>query len=63
MFSMPTTVIVLGIVLIIFGPGKIPEIGSALGKGLQSLRKATEDKDDISAKAAEKEKPEGNDKV
>ena len=31
--------IVLGIVLIVFGPGKLPQIGESLGKALQNFRK------------------------
>jgi sec-independent protein translocase protein TatA len=31
------------IVLIIFGAGKLPEIGSGLGKGLKDFKKAVED--------------------
>ena len=33
-------VIILAIVLIIFGPGKLPEIGASLGKGIKELKKA-----------------------
>lgn len=43
MFSMPTISIILVIVLIIFGAGKIPEIGSALGKGIKDFKKAVDD--------------------
>jgi sec-independent protein translocase protein TatA len=32
-------VIILVIVLIIFGAGKLPEIGSALGKGIKNFKK------------------------
>jgi sec-independent protein translocase protein TatA len=32
--------IILGIVLIIFGPGKLPELGSSIGKTLKSFKKA-----------------------
>jgi sec-independent protein translocase protein TatA len=32
--------VILGIVLIIFGPGKLPEMGSAIGKGIQGFKKA-----------------------
>ena len=32
-------VIVLFIILIIFGAGRLPEIGSALGKGIKEFRK------------------------
>jgi len=33
-------IIILAIVLIIFGPGKLPEIGASLGKGIKELKKA-----------------------
>ena len=40
-------VIILVIVLIIFGAGKLPEIGSGLGKGIRNFRKATKGEDEI----------------
>jgi sec-independent protein translocase protein TatA len=41
-FVTPTTmVIVLVIALIIFGPGKLPELGKALGKGISEFKTAT----------------------
>ncbi len=43
MFSMSTMTIILVIVLIIFGAGKLPEIGSALGRGIKDFKKAVED--------------------
>ena len=33
-------ILVLVIVLIIFGPGKLPEIGEGLGKSIRSFKKA-----------------------
>ncbi len=40
--------IILGIVLIIFGPSKLPELGKSLGKGIRELRSSTKDlKDSI----------------
>ncbi len=33
--------IILIIILIIFGAGKLPQIGEALGKGIKSFKKAT----------------------
>lgn len=38
-------IIILVIVLIIFGAGKLPEIGSGIGKGIRNFRDATKDKD------------------
>jgi len=40
-------VIILIIVLIIFGAGKLPEIGSGLGKGIRNFKKATRGEDEI----------------
>ena len=39
--------IVLVIVLIIFGAGKLPEIGEGLGRGIRSFRKAIKQPDEI----------------
>ena len=35
-------VVLLAAVLIIFGPGRLPELGSALGRSLRELRNAGE---------------------
>lgn len=35
--------IVLVIVIIIFGAGKLPEIGGAMGKSIKEFKKATDD--------------------
>ena len=39
-------VLVLVIVLVIFGPGKLPKVGESLGKALQSFKKAKDDDED-----------------
>ena len=39
--GMPELLVILVIVLIIFGAGKLPEIGSGLGKGIRNFKKAT----------------------
>jgi sec-independent protein translocase protein TatA len=36
-------IVVLVIVLLVFGPGKLPELGKAVGDGLRELKKATGD--------------------
>jgi sec-independent protein translocase protein TatA len=40
-FSMPELIVILVIALIVFGPAKLPELGKALGRGMQEFRKAT----------------------
>ncbi|UCF56718.1 MAG: twin-arginine translocase TatA/TatE family subunit [Deltaproteobacteria bacterium] len=44
--GMPELIIILIIILIIFGAGKLPEIGSGIGRGIRNFRKASEEKPD-----------------
>ena len=37
-------IVVLVIVLLVFGPGKLPELGKAVGDGLRELKKAWHDR-------------------
>jgi TatA/E family protein of Tat protein translocase len=48
--------ILLIIVLIVFGPGKLPELGSAIGRGIREFRKES-DKivDDVRSSATDRE--------
>jgi sec-independent protein translocase protein TatA len=39
-------VIILVIALMIFGAGKLPEVGSALGRGIKEFKKATTEIED-----------------
>lgn len=39
-------VILLVIVLIVYGPGKLPEVGGAIGKAMREFRKASTDLQD-----------------
>ncbi|KKM09494.1 hypothetical protein SY88_17915 [Clostridiales bacterium PH28_bin88] len=34
-------ILILAIALVIFGPGKLPELGKAMGKGVREFSKAT----------------------
>lgn len=38
--GMPEMCIIMGIVLIVFGPGKLPQLGQALGSSLKNFKKA-----------------------
>jgi sec-independent protein translocase protein TatA len=44
-FGMPELLIILTIFLLIFGAGKLPELGGALGKSLTNFKKGIQDKD------------------
>lgn len=39
-------IIILVIVVIIFGAGKLPEIGSGIGKGIKNFKEATKGEED-----------------
>lgn len=39
--GMPELIIILVIILIIFGAGKLPEIGGGVGKAIRNFRQAT----------------------
>jgi sec-independent protein translocase protein TatA len=45
--GMPELIVILVIVLVVFGAGRLPEIGNALGKSIKNFKRATEGKDDI----------------
>lgn len=54
--GVPGLIIILVIVLIIFGPRKLPEIGGAVGKTLSEFKRSTRDimDDDETDKKEEK---------
>ena len=55
-----TEMLLIGILLLIFfGPSKLPELGKALGKGIQEFKKASREitdsvKDDVNSSTTEK---------
>ncbi len=63
MFGLGTTelIIILVLVLIIFGAGKLPEIGNALGKGIRNFKKGISQPDEIDV-TPEEEKEEKREK-
>lgn len=48
--------LILVIILIVFGVGKLPQVGGALGKSIRTFRKAQRGEDD--EEEAEKAQPE-----
>ena len=53
--GMPELIIILIIILIIFGAGKLPEIGSGIGKGIKNFKKATNEQRDRIANSKDKD--------
>ena len=57
--GMPELIVILVIILIIFGAGKLPEIGAGIGKGIENFKKATREVD-LEDKDKEPEKIDKN---
>lgn len=45
--GMPELLVILVIVLIIFGAGKLPQIGEGLGKGIRNFKKNVKGQEEI----------------
>lgn len=50
--------VILVIVLIIFGPGKLPELGNSIGKAIKGFKKAMDEPENIMKDTADTKKIE-----
>ncbi|MBF8250939.1 MAG: Sec-independent protein translocase protein tatA/E-like protein [Deltaproteobacteria bacterium] len=59
--GIPELIIILVLVLVVFGAGKLPEIGGGVGKAIKNFKKASsgEDEIDVTPKNVENKKGEG----
>ena len=55
--GLPELIVILVIVLIFFGAGKLPEIGKALGKGIKGFKEGTREPDKLTEKPEDEEPP------
>ena len=53
--GMPELIVILVIIVIIFGAGKLPEIGSGIGKGIKNFKEATKQEEAKSIDESAKE--------
>lgn len=60
----PELLIIAGLVVLIFGARKLPQIGAGLGEGIQNFRKAMkgQGEEDEDNELLEEKKPGGQDK-
>ncbi|CAG1065050.1 Sec-independent protein translocase protein TatA [uncultured bacterium] len=56
MFGLGTTelIVILVIIMVLFGAGKLPEIGSGLGKAIKNFKKASNEEADVPKEGKEK---------
>jgi sec-independent protein translocase protein TatA len=62
MFGLGVTelIIILVIVLIMFGAGKLPEIGDGIGRGIRNFRKAVKTPDEIDVTPRDEKEARGD---
>lgn len=56
--GMPELIVILFIALIFFGPGKLPELGSMIGKAIRGFKKAMSEPEEKSGEVLEASKIE-----
>ncbi len=59
--GMPELIVILVIIVIVFGAGKLPELGAGLGKGIKNFKEATRSDDGEAKKIGEDADPGKND--
>jgi len=52
----PELILIAGILLVIFGPKKLPELGRSVGKTLREFRKSTRETEELPAALPEEVK-------
>ena len=57
--GLPELLVILFIVVLIFGVGRLPEVGEALGKAIRGFREAVSGKDEDEAEKKPGKKDEG----
>ena len=45
--GIPELVIILVIVVLLFGAGRLPQIGAGIGEGIRNFRKSMKEKDEV----------------
>jgi sec-independent protein translocase protein TatA len=55
-FGLPEIILILVIILIVFGVGKLPQVGGALGRGVRQFRQAVKGEDEEPAAKSEANK-------
>ena len=54
--GVPELIVILVLVMVLFGPGKLPDVGKALGEALRGFKKAINEADEKSPVGREKKR-------
>ncbi|MGB3400599.1 MAG: twin-arginine translocase TatA/TatE family subunit [Candidatus Deferrimicrobiaceae bacterium] len=60
--GVPELIIILVIVVLLFGAGKLPQIGSGLGEGIRNFRKSMKEKNEVDVTPTKPKNTENKDK-
>jgi len=60
--GMPELIVILVIIMIVFGAGKLPEIGSGIGKGIRNFKKSVSGDEESPAEKIEDSGKNNNEK-
>jgi sec-independent protein translocase protein TatA len=55
--GIPELLIILVIVVLLFGAGKLPQIGQGLGDGIRNFRKSMKEKDEVDVTPSKTDDP------
>ncbi len=58
--GMPELLVILVIILVIFGAGKLPQIGEGLGKGISNFKKSIKENKETGEDVSQDEKTESS---
>jgi len=61
--GVPELLIIMVVALVLFGPGKLPEIGGALGKGIRDFKRAINGTDDEADPEGERKRVDQKDET
>jgi sec-independent protein translocase protein TatA len=56
--GLPELLILLVIVVLLFGAGRLPQIGSGIGEGIRNFKKAMKEKNEVDVTPAKDDKKE-----
>ena len=54
--GVPELIVILVLVMVLFGPGKLPDVGKALGEALSGFKKAMNETDEKSPAESDKKR-------
>jgi sec-independent protein translocase protein TatA len=58
--GMPELIVIFVVALVVFGPGKLPDVGKSLGEAIRGFKKAVNEPEKSSSEESEKQPQDGH---